>query len=1097
MAPIATSDLKPASPKAMTDPSVFPPRNADKELLRLWNLHGEPHSTKFSNPSLTSIAALVKHNASTQPLQAAFISPVDGSFEVFSWSKLQGLCREAAAYYSDKLRGEIGEANRAGQQPTVALLGTGTSIDYLIAQIALNSLRVRVLLLSNKNSPATRDHLLRVCNAVAIVVDRANEASLGEGEACGLSVVNLAGLVDLQESNSQQALEDKAGFETGDEWNLQSMIIHSSGSTGMPKPIIHTNRSLCQIARMYRLLPEYFIENWYLCFPLFHIAGLSIALSGIPTGLPTSLPPAQWPPAPSSILSAWNALEQIGYPADCLHCAPSVIEDLYEYISLTTKDFTPLTRLKVLQPGGAPLSPAVLKKLQALGVNVKTTYGTTETGPPLRTIPHTKDNPDVYRFRNLYPESPLVRMEPLGDGLFECVVYKGFPLAAELWLDESAPNPYRTGDLFLEDPPASGYFVLQGRRDDILVHSNGEKTHATALAMSLEENKTSVVLKTAVFGTGKPCPSVVVEIRWDHWDEMCEESDMRLDEAVWEVVRECNERVATYSKIPRETVLILGRGETLPVTPKGNVRRNVAWESYGDRVEELYNGLLGDAPNTGGADNAQPIDASLSPTETIQRAVAEVLGLAQEDVSEDQDWYGLGLDSLRAVELRSKLVRGFGSFPLMFIFEYPTVKGLLGFLQSYKKEGSGGEASVRDQHHAWVKSTVQRMNREIDNWAATLPPQSASNSPDGGEVVYLTGASGALGNALLEVLVGLPAVKKVYCAVRGADPQARVRDSVKSRGYSERIYQSDKIFAVNYDMKDASLGLGSQMLELLASEVTLVVHNAWKLDFNQPIQQFESDCLRGTMNLMSFCLKGAKKRFVFMSSVAAAMGSRPGTRVPELPLGPDPGAALSTGYAQSKFVVEQVTQHYASVLKVPVHILRVGQLCGHSRLGVWNHTEMWPILMMAGLDVLSAMPVLQTEVDWLPVDVCAETVHKAVLSSPADESPYAVTNLVNPASVSWEELLSLLGEASGLEFARVGMREWVSLLEARAGSAGPWGRQTPALRLLGFFQEMARGSGNGEGVVFEAGRVGGGRRIDVHMVRRWLEKWQQAGLRGL
>ncbi|KAK1977171.1 male sterility protein [Colletotrichum cereale] len=1091
MAPIATSDLKPDAPRIMTDPSVFPPQNADKELMRLWNLHGDPHSTKFSNPNLSSVAALVQHNASSQPLQAAFISPVGNSFDVVNWSELHNLCCGASAYYSEKLENEIRDANQAGQQPTVALLGTGTSIDYLVTQIALNSLHLRVLLLSNKNSPTTRDHLLQVCEAVAIVVDKANEASLGEGEAFKLSVVNLVSLVDLQKS-SQQILKDTVAFETIDEWNLQSMIIHSSGSTGMPKPIIHTNRSLCQIGRMYRLLPEYFIENWYLCFPLFHIAGLSIALSGIPTGLPTSLPPVNWPPAPSSILSAWRALEDIGFPADCLHCAPSVIEDLYEYISLTTKDFTPLKRLKVLQPGGAPLSLVILKKLQALGVNVKTTYGTTEIGPPFRTIPHTKDNPDVYRFRNLYPESPFVRMEPLGDGSFECVVYKGFPLAAELWLDESAPNPYRTGDLFLEDPPGSGYFVLQGRRDDILVHSNGEKTHATALAMSLEENKTSVIAKTAVFGTGKACPSVVVEVRWD---TMCERSDMHLEQAVWEVVRECNERVPTYSKIPRETILILAKGETLPVTPKGNVRRNIAWESYGDRIEELYSRFLGDTPDTDGLDNAQPGDSDLSAAETIQRAAADVLGVSQEDVAEDQDWYGLGLDSLRAVELRSKLVRVFGSFPLMFIFEYPTVKELLGFFQKYKKEGSGDEASVQNQHHERARSTIQRMKHELDGWA-TLPRQNISHSSDDGEVLYLTGASGALGNALLEVLVRLPAVKKVYCAVRGADPQARVRDSMKSRGYSEHLYQSDKIFAVNYDMKDTSLGLGSPMFERLVNEVTLVMHNAWKLDFNQPIQQFEDDCLKGTMNLMSFCLKGAKKKFVFMSSVAAAMGNQSGTRVAELPLGPDPGNALSTGYAQSKFIVEQVTQHYASSLKMPVHILRVGQLCGHSKLGVWNHTEMWPILMMTGLDVLSAMPVLQTKVDWFPVDICAEAIQKAVLS-PADESLYAVTNLVNPNSISWEELLSLLGEASGLNFARVEMREWVSLLENQTGPAGPQDQKVPALRLLGFFQEMAKGSGNGEGVVFEAGKVGRGWRIDVHMVRKWLEKWQQAELRGL
>lgn len=574
----------------------------------------------------------------------------------------------------------------------------------------------------------------------------------------------------------------------------------------------------------------------------FHVAGLSIALSGLPTGLPTSLPPEQWPPAPSSILSAWKALEAMGFPADCLHCAPSVIDDLYEYISLTNNDFSPLINLKVLQPGGAPLSPTTLSKLQALGVNVKTTYGTTETGPPFRTIPHTRENPDVYRFRNLYPESPLVRMEPLGDGLFECVVYKGFPLAAELWLDEAAPNPYRTGDLFLEDPPDSGYFVLQGRRDDILVHSNGEKTHASAVAMALEEEKGGVVAKTAVYGAGKPCPSVVVEVNWEEADRRGPDFD--IDDAVWQVVRACNEKLSKFSRIPRETILTLKRGETLPVTPKGNVRRNIAWQQYGKRVEELYESLLGAQQQIDDSADFPAGDADQPTVDAIKKTVADVFELSIEAIDEDKNWYDLGLDSLKAVELRSKLVRSFGSFPLMFIFEYPSAAGLLDFLRRFKNNRAGSDTDIAIQRHEWINASIRRMKQEIDGWSAPLS-RASDSSTTGRDVVYLTGASGSLGNALLEVLVQLPAVKTVYCAVRGTDPQARVVSSLKSRGYPEQISKSEKIHAVSYDMADPKLGLDDPTFERLAGEVTVVMHNAWKLDFNQPVQQFEDDCLRG------------------------------------------------------------------------------------------------------------------------------------------------------------------------------------------------------------------------------------------------------------
>ncbi|KAJ0345080.1 hypothetical protein KNSL1_008781 [Colletotrichum chrysophilum] len=502
--------------------------------------------------------------------------------------------------------------------------------------------------------------------------------------------------------------------------------------------------------------------------------------------------------------------------------------------------FTPLVKLKVLQPGGAPLSPSMVAKLQALGVNVKTTYGTTEIGPPMRTIPHTRENPDVYRFRNLYPGSPLVRMEPLGDGLFECVVYKGFPLAAELWLDDAAPNPYRTGDMFLEDPPASGYFVLQGRRDDILIHSNGEKTHASALAMALEEDKTSIITKTAVYGTGKSCPSVVVEVDWQAVDSRG--SSVDIENEVWKVVAGCNEKSAAFSKIPRELVLVLDKGEMLPVTPKGNVRRKNAWDLYGDRVENLYSKLFGD--DSGSTTDSNGFAGS--PTiETIQKAASEVFGLPLEEIEEDRNWYELGLDSIQAVSLRTQLVKSFGSFPLMFIFEYPTAKSLLGFLLRPKSDVLDTKAIVTTQRHEWIQSSINRMNQEMNGWTIQNAEDRGA-APRGQDVIYLTGASGSLGSALLEVLVQVPSIKKVYCAVRGRDPQEKVVQSLKSRGYAEDVWKSTKIHAVNYDMKDARLGLDAETYKKVEAEVTVVMHNAWKLDFNQPVQQFDDDCLRGT-----------------------------------------------------------------------------------------------------------------------------------------------------------------------------------------------------------------------------------------------------------
>lgn len=564
---------------------------------------------------------------------------------------------------------------------------------------------------------------------------------------------------------------------------------------------------------------------------------MSIALSGLPNGLPTTLPPVNWPPAPSAILSAFQTLCTLGYPADCLHCAPSVIEDLYTYISATTQDFTPLTSLKILQPGGAPLSSSLLAKLTALGANVKTTYGSTEIGPPFRTIPHTKENPNCYHVRNLYPESPLVQMEPLGEGLFECVVYRGFELAAELWLADDAPNPYRTNDLFIEDPPGSGTFVLQGRKDDILVHDNGEKTHAGALQMSLEESD-PVIVKAVVFGSGKPCTAAVIEVTGETWTL----GPGVVEERIWQAATKCNDTVARHSQIDRAMLLILGNGQSLPVTPKGNIRREEAWKMYGDRIEMLYDRLLGDVATRNDDGNEDAYD-DLPDLDFIRAISADVCQKQWAYVEAGTSFYDLGLDSQRAVKFRSRLIKRFGAFPLMFIFEHPTAERLHGFLTKPKTRD---EALNSDERRLiWIRNTIKNYERVIDQWKTSRPPLEEPVKTDG-ETVYLTGASGALGNALLEILVQSSRVEKIYCGVRGQNPQERIQNSLRKRGYAKDIYSSSKIYAVPYNMTQERLGLAPEAYELMLCEVTVVIHNAWKMDFNQRVEMFEADCLRGT-----------------------------------------------------------------------------------------------------------------------------------------------------------------------------------------------------------------------------------------------------------
>ncbi|GAB1735663.1 hypothetical protein NU219Hw_g4232t1 [Hortaea werneckii] len=1078
MAPIATADLEKTSSRSSND-SVLPSVTADKRLQALWYEHGHPYSDKFADSSLTSLPSLLEYNAKTRGDEIGFLCPEDNTFRKVSWIEFNNLVRALAASYAKIFHAQLVAGITNAKQPTVALLGVGHTFQYFATQLALVRLGLRVLLLSPSNAATARDHLLDACDVVGIV---AEEQLLQTVQDLDMPVAKL-----LSQPTAESFTEGKdvLAFAPTDSWNSHSFVIHSSGTTGLPKPIIHTHRSMMLIARMYRLFPEFYISNWYLAFPLFHIAGISIALSGLPNGLALTFPPTNWPPAPGSILSAWRELETLEMPADCLHCAPAVIEDLYEYIKDTNaKDFSPLIRLKVLQPGGASLAPSLLEKLVELGCNVKTTYGSTEIGPPWRTMPHTRDNSHCYRVKNLFPESKFLEMQPIGNGMFEPVVYKGFPLAAELWPSASSPDPYRTNDLFVEVPPGSGLFTLQGRKDDLLVHSNGEKTNALPLQMALDG--CPEIQKAAVFGTGKPCTAAVIQ------PSITAKDHPSSDEDILRAVEACNQSLPNHSQIHRTMVHILRDGLVLPVTPKGSVRRKEAECLFGKELEALYRTL-----EDGGPENTlRDYDKNLSNEAYVLQCVRNALQV--DIVPPTASFYTLGLDSQKAVRLRSSLLKRFGRFPLMYIFEYSTLETLTGKLSRPQVESSAD--SLRAAHHCWIQSTIEKYTREMESWPALTRRRE---NLVGGEIIYLTGATGSLGNALLESFVANSNVNKIYCAIRGS--KERLQDALRGRGYASSVYNSPKIEVLSYEMSDSHLGLEHLRYSDLAKEVTLVLHNAWKMDFNTPVHEFERDCLQSALHLMRFANTGCPKRFAFSSSVATHLGpAAAGTEVAEAEMANDPNLALDTGYAQSKFVVEILAQSFARHTGLSVAVLRIGQLCAHSKLAAWNETEMFPIMINTGLHHLKAMPVLEGQmVDWLPVDTCAASIDSLLValkpSAPADVpdtlSRSHVHNLVNPKVLPWDNFLNVLEKASSMHFDRIPMSEWVVRLQALSES----GIEVPGTRLLSFFQDMTSGGGD-SGPVFLTQKtcryapvladVG---TIDVQLMKRYLEKWSLAG----
>ena len=91
------------------------------------------------------------------------------------------------------------------------------------------------------------------------------------------------------------------------------------------------------------------------------------------------------------------------------------------------------------------------------------------------------------------------------------------------------------------------------------------------------------------------------------------------------------------------------------------------------------------------------------------------------------------------------------------------------------------------------------------------------------------------------------------------------------------------------------------------SNITHIVHNAWRVDFNLSVTSFEK-YIAGTRRLVDLCcLLERPVKLLYTSSVAATQtwGLNRG-RVPEEVI-TDPRVAMGNGYAASKFATENVS----------------------------------------------------------------------------------------------------------------------------------------------------------------------------------------------
>ncbi|KAI5119729.1 hypothetical protein M0805_008659 [Coniferiporia weirii] len=993
--------------------------------------------------------------------------------------------------------------------PVVAILSTAGkyhTIIYFTVLAAISRAGLIAFPISPRNSPTAVAHLIKRAKVTHVLVGheqasrRLLELSLGLMNDPGEERPRTSLMPGFEEMYTSDANFDPFPYVKPCLDSI-AIILHTSGSTAFPEPIFLTHCSYLQFC-----WSPYFGER-DICglrlschsIPMYHGMGIMqigwTAMVGITL---TAFQPSKLPiiPSPDNVFKG-----SMDTKSDIILCVPSFLESWAHSIDYVTQ----LRNTGGVVFGGGPLNKKIGDALARQGVSIFVLYGCAEVGVISSTFPE-ETGMDWEYFR--IAGNIKAKFIPDGKGNYELIAVPhkyGTPSVFNTEVD--GKGAYATSDLLTPHPMRSGYWKVYGRTDDLLMHSTGEKTNPGPLESILKQDPH--VQMAIMFGRGRFNAGVIIDPRPEFkFDPRDTTALAEFRQKIWPTVEQMNEYAPQHSRIFKEMVLVSSPSKPFGYAAKGTARRRVIIEEYKKEIEAVYKVV------SASTQLDTPLPASWEQPRALEFVRLVVEKVIKRPIGDDMDIFQNGCDSLQAMWIRNTLLNALRVstevntrvIPVDIVYQFPTVGTLAAYVSEFTR--TSGDASDRV-----LQRKVDEMHALVAKYSENFPKHEPTNTlSSDGDVILITGTTGALGALLLVELLSSSTVKRVYALNRrGGELQSRQWAALKERGLDKSLLDDPKCVLLEGSLNKENFGLGIDTFEEIQTTVTRIIHNAYPVNFNMSLTSFEPS-IAGLRRLIDMALSSplcSPPRILFTSAIGVLRQNTNNGPIKEEII--EAASAVSAGYGESKWVCEELLS--AASRKTPLEpiIVRIGQLSGMSTNGCWNTREWVPAMFKSSM-TLGCLPSFgQQTISWIAIDTAARAVAEM------RNSHVQVLHLVHPNPVSWASLFGPISADLGIplvpyakwlarleESRAAGLREDVPL--AVGGNVDAGAKVNPAVFIIDFFRGVvfeSQQDGEAMGLkrlsldgalrVSQTMRDAGAHPLSIESVRQWVAYWKKVG----